>query len=200
MYACENNFYNIAKILINKSKNLINTKDNYGWTPLMYCCFYGCFEIIQFLLNQSNLSNLNDKNNDNQTAFMLAYRYCKVKIAKELLKQKKIDYYVEKDEKRFILNDILETYKKDPYQVRYKLLLESNLDIFYHIIFASDDYYQIINNNKNTRFMKILVKLPNEIQMMIIHIMSGSKECVIPTKLFNSQLPKYVKKYITDWS
>jgi hypothetical protein len=74
------------------------------------------------------------------------------------------------------------------------------MDIFYHIIFTSDNYYQIkkIDNNEIVTFMKILVRLPIELQMVIILRLFGFVDCIISSDLFNAGLKSYIETYMIE--
>jgi hypothetical protein len=77
------------------------------------------------------------------------------------------------------------------------LVLEDNMDIFYHIIFTSDHYYQFkeYDNNfiKLITFMKILIKLLIELQMIIVLRLLNLHDCIISSDLLDVGLKRYIK-------
>jgi hypothetical protein len=100
------------------------------------------------------------------------------------------------------IDDLITNYKKNPSKIRLSLIFEDNLDIFYHVVFTSDNYYSIIEDNiedNNYRFMKILIKLPIELQMIIVRRMSELNGFIIEAKLFNANIKKYIEKYIVNY-
>jgi hypothetical protein len=79
----------------------------------------------------------------------------------------------------------------------------NSLNIFYHIIFTSDDYYtiktKITNENDNRiRFMKIIIKLPIELQMIIVNRLFDSNKTIISSKLFNDHIKTYIERNLIE--
>lgn len=82
-----------------------------------------------------------------------------------------------------------------------KLLMNDNLDVYRHIIFLSDQYYKIKNNdiNKNIiRFFEIASQLPLELQMILIHRLLGSTHQVITSKMFDLNIKYYISKFMIN--
>lgn len=62
----------------------VNTRDEYGWTPLIHAARRGCKYIVKMLLDAG--ADVNIKGNDDKTSLIYALRYDHKEIA-ELLKK-----------------------------------------------------------------------------------------------------------------
>lgn len=86
--AAEYNAYNVAKLIIKKDKNLINTPDSYGNTPLWTAIIYACkkididYRMIDLLIE--NGANINLPNKNNQTCLYLIKRRERLEIIEHI--------------------------------------------------------------------------------------------------------------------
>ena len=76
--ACQNGQTKVVQLLLeccNSEESGLNTRDKYGWTPFMWACLYGHKEVVQLLLDTTEMNiDLNARNQLGQTAFMHACR------------------------------------------------------------------------------------------------------------------------------
>ena len=73
--ACQNGETKVVKLLLercNSEESGLNTKDTNGWTAFMLACREGQKDVVQLLLNHSEIIDLNARNNFGMTAFMEA--------------------------------------------------------------------------------------------------------------------------------
>jgi ankyrin repeat protein len=203
LLACRFGYKEIAELILKTDGfNGLNEKDKYGRTPFSLACCNGYKEIAEIILKTNGFNSLNEKSNDGSTAFSSTYWYGRKEIIKILLKQSNIIIPEKIKHNEFNANtkdiqSLIELYKKDPLMVRTKLILENNLDVYRHIIFICDGYFTIKNTeNPNTRFMKIAVRLPLDLQMVLIHRLSLSTKQNITGKIFGDNIEDYITKYL----
>ena len=138
---------------------------------------------------------MNEKNNDGNTPFLLACCNGHKEIVELLLTCRDIivpDDIKTENEK---IKELIERYKKNPETVRLNLILKGNINLYRHIVFMCDGYYKLnenTENNRATRFMKIASVLPLELQMTLIHRLSGSSRTIITSKQFDENIAKYI--------
>ena len=76
MKACKNGQTKVVQLLLeccNSEKSGLNTRDKYEWTPFMWACLYGHKEVVQLLLDTTEMNiDLNTRNQLGQTALMFA--------------------------------------------------------------------------------------------------------------------------------
>jgi ankyrin repeat protein len=181
--------------------NSLNEKNDHSYTPFIIVCRDGHKEIVELLLRANGFNSLNEKHNDGDTPILKACWNGHIEIVKLLLKQPDIIIpenmmYFENKNKIELL---IELYKKDPQTTRARLILDDNLDIYRHIVFVCDGYFTIKetdSTNKDVRFMKILSRLPLELQSLLIHRLSGSIKQNITGKIFSDNLGNYIRKYM----
>lgn len=196
-FACSNGWIDIVRLLINcDGFDRLNDKNILGYTPLALACYKGHVDIVKLLISSEGFDSLNDENNYNFTPFSLACRNGLLNIVKLLLTQRNIiipDNLNCNDEIKLLI----ESYKKDPNAMRLFLIIDHNLDVYRHIIFTSDEYFIIKNIDNNcVKFFNIVVKLPIEIQMLIIMRLSGLMMNIITSKMFYYNINLYVDKYL----
>ena len=68
MQACINNSLDVVKLLLEKYSDIINQKDNNGWTGFLYACSYNTLEIIKLLLKK-HPDIINQKNIFGKTGY-----------------------------------------------------------------------------------------------------------------------------------
>lgn len=89
-------------------------------------------------------NSLNEHNVDNKTALQYTCENNNIKLVRLLLKQKNIivPKYVKYKNKK--IKSLLNSYKKDPSMTCLNLMLEDTIDIYRHIIFLQDGYFNIV--------------------------------------------------------
>lgn len=75
---------------LNKFYLQFNTKDNQGWTPLHICCYFNCFNCLQYLVEEVNSINLFSLTNNLQNILHLCIKQNHFKIVYYLIQ------YIEK--------------------------------------------------------------------------------------------------------
>jgi ankyrin repeat protein len=205
LLACYNDHKEIAEIILKTDGfNSLNEKDNDGNTPFLLACSNGHKEIVEMLLKVDGFNSLNEKDNDGNTPLLSAGWFGYKEIVKMLLKQPKIIIpeqlkYYDDCEKKKEIQSLIELYKKDPQMVRTKLILGDNLDVYRHIVFTYDGYFSIKEiENSSTRFMKIAVRLPLDLQMVLIQRLSLSTKQNITGKIFDDNIEDYITKYLIN--
>jgi ankyrin repeat protein len=217
LVACWNGHIEIAEMILktdgfnsnsfassNPPSSYLNEKNNNGHTPFLLACSHGHKKIAEMLLKTDGFNSLNEKNNSGDTPFLLASRFGCKEIVKILLKQPKIIIpenirHYEFNATTKEMHSLIESYKKDPQMVRTKLILGNNLDVYRHIVFTCDGYFTIKKiENTNTRFMKIAIKLPLDLQMVLIYRLSESRKQNITGKIFDDNIKDYINKYIKN--
>lgn len=205
--ACEKGHTEIVKLLIKSNGfNDLNKKNMMMQTPFMIACKYNHLEIVNLLLNTKGFDSLNEIDYYGCTALSYAYENKNINISSLLLKQKNIIIAgcMSISTKFMLINYphtklelLMYLYNEDPQRTRLELIMNDNLDIFRHIIFTIDNYFKIIDvNNERSRFLKIMIKLPYDLQMLLIQRMSEKVEQNISSDMFNNNLSIYVKKYL----
>lgn len=199
-WACHDGRKEIVEILLKADGFAsLNEKDNNGLTPFHHACFKNRKEIMELLLKADGFNCLNEKDKKDWTAFYYACLNGKREIVKLLLKQKDIiipDKLVYPSNDNNNIKQLVESYNKNPSLIRTLLILDENIDTYRHIVFLSDNYYRIKQDeNNSTRFFKITSRLPLELQMILIHRLCGSTQQVITSKTFVDDIVSYVKKY-----
>ena len=64
----------VVKLLLGHSKRFeLNARSTFGWTALMYACYYGHEDVINVLLNHSDI-DVNARNAYGYTATMIAHK------------------------------------------------------------------------------------------------------------------------------
>ena len=94
------------------------------------------------------------------------------------------------------IKELIKRYKKDPQTVRSKLILKDNINVYRHIVFLCDGYYELDENTENNnglRFLKIASRLPLELQMTLTHRLCGSSKAIITGKQFDENIKRYVQ-------
>lgn len=178
---CANNPYFVRQCLNNPKLRTLNTPSKYENAPIYSACYLNNHEVVKELLKHPDI--IIPKNID--------YGY----FRGVLIPSK--------------CNVLIESYLKNPDQFRNKLLFEDNLDIYRLIVFTCDNYFTIKQNQKKrndpnaiatriTRFMKIIVRLPLELQMVLIQRMSGSTRNNITSSEFNDKLDNFVKHFLKN--
>lgn len=196
---------------VNFNSNYLNEKDNNGFTPFHVACVYEHTQVVKYLISVPGFNSLNTRTNHSYTPCDFANIHCKIDVMKELLKQKDIqasqklsEYYpvvIGTKENRKIMNELIESFTNDPIITRMKLVFEENMIIYRLIIFMCDGYYELncnSDNNKGTRFFKIIQQLPLELQMVLIHRMSKSLKNNISGEIFNDGLQEFISKYVAN--
>jgi ankyrin repeat protein len=199
MCVCTTGNVEIVKLLLENPKfTSLNKKSNSLCTALMFASGNGHIDVVKLLLKYLKCININEKDNNNETAFIYAYYMQHYDIIREFLKYPNIDTKIYSElEYDYEIDNIIEIYRKNPNKVRSDLIIEDNIDIFYHIVFTSDNYFTIIENNNNeSKFMKIVTKLPIELQMIIIYRLFGLSSSIISSKIFNDKIKSYIEKYL----
>jgi ankyrin repeat protein len=209
MFACQNTKNNdkiVELILKNNNFKSINYQNNNGFTALMYACENGNYQIIKMILEHHDHKTLNVYNVYKYTAFMLAYQYRSIDIINLFLKKAEIYYQLNHmcRSNSVIENkqEIINIYRENPQKYRQRLILEDNIDIFYFILFASNGYFDIKKSktkNKTvkrmSKFMRIVIKLPLELQMFIVNIYSGFNGFMIPNRIIDQNIKNFIENY-----
>ncbi|AYV76529.1 MAG: hypothetical protein Terrestrivirus8_22 [Terrestrivirus sp.] len=183
----------IAELLIRTDGfDSLNEEDCYGQSPFWWACLHGHIKIIELLIKAKGFNGMNGENNK---PFYTACCNDHIEIVELLLMCYDIiipdDIIINSDE----MEDLIERYKKDPETVRLNLILGDNIDLYRDIVFMCDGYFELDESSENTngvKFMKIARQLPLELQMVLIHRMSGSLMNNITGKQFNENIAKYI--------
>jgi hypothetical protein len=89
--ACKQIQPEIVSLLLSYPSTDVNSRDNSGWTALMYACYNGSFEIIRRLLAHPNI-DVNKGDNGGITPFMYACIGCrKIECIKMLIRDLRIN-------------------------------------------------------------------------------------------------------------
>lgn len=195
-FVCHGNL-DIFKLLIKNDRfDSLYIKNLDGRTPLHDACSSGHIEIVKLIIKISELSILNEISNSGYTPIHCACYGGHIVIVKELLKYKNIIVpdVIYNNHK---INKLLEDYKNDKITMRTYLTLDKNLYIYYLVVFLSDNYFELkkFPNEKYFRFFNIAKQLPQDLQMVLIHRISGSSNNNITVKIFNQNLKSFLKKF-----
>jgi hypothetical protein len=194
---CCNGRKEICELLIKTDGfNSLNETDNDGDTPFHWACFNGHREICELLIKTDGFNSLNKRDNDRNTPFYLACYNDHKEVCELLFKCHNIIVPHNIETNNAQIKELIERYKKDPEAVRLNLILKGNIDLYRHIIFLCDGYFKLkenIENQQGLRFMKIASKLPIELQMTLIHRLSGSVKAIITAKQFDENIIEYIK-------
>jgi ankyrin repeat protein len=106
-YACREGYTEIVKFLTTvEGFDSVNVPDRGGYTPFLNACEKGHLEIVKFLMTVDGFTSLNTKcKSDDESPFSAAYRYSKVDVIKELLKQEDIIIHDKIKEISLFFND-----------------------------------------------------------------------------------------------
>lgn len=198
--------------------NVINT---IGKSQIIVCCQDAYVLGVKLLLSHKNFNTLNIKDRkgklpidyalenfnhhlSTEPIFVYEFHYSeKIEILKELLKRSDIvipdnienmNKPTKFDKK---MKCIIAEYKKDPITTRHRLKLEEALDIYRLIVFTTDGYLDVKQeNNKLTQFLNIAIKLPNDLQMTLINRLANSSKDIINSKIFSYEIDSFIDKYI----
>lgn len=207
---CEN-FDIVNLLLMMKDFDGLNKKNNFGSTPFTFACQYGYIDIAKLLIQTKCFNSLNEPNNKDRTPLSLACEFGRIEIVKMLLQinliivpEQLIFTNIINQKNKTDIEILINAYREDSKLVVMKLILGSNIDIYRHLVFLSDDYYVI--NKKNImsqdeqniiQFLKITTKLPSDLLALIIMRLSGSSKQFITSNFFNENIKCYEDKYLT---
>ena len=76
MIACTNNSLKLIELLLERYPDIINQKDNKGWTGFMIACEYNSLEVIELLLTKYP-DIINQKNIYERTGYDYMNEECK---------------------------------------------------------------------------------------------------------------------------
>ena len=85
MWAVWNNHNSIVKLLLDQPAVDVNVKDNDGWTALHYAAISNNAEGARMLLLHKNFNSANVTNNSGDTALMIAVKFRKEEVLRELV-------------------------------------------------------------------------------------------------------------------
>jgi ankyrin repeat protein len=167
----------IVKLLLAQPGIDFNKSDNSGWTPINTASNIGHTEIVKLLLAQPGI-NFNKRNNYGMTPINSASNNGHTEIV-----------------------HILEEYQKNPIKMMNVYLREYFPQIieeyFILMVLYSDDYFICDNEGDIGRFFKIVVILPQELQVLIANIIVGSSRNITRLPFVNEAIEKFlIKKLI----
>jgi ankyrin repeat protein len=198
------NFPHFLKIIASLRGFNPNVITSLRTSQLAFCCMYDSLEGVKILLSKNGTQHLNVKDNINgETPLMYAVSRNNIMIIQELLKQHNliipddVELY-----KQFEIMDevkqLIDDFRVIPKDVRHRLELGNLLNVYRLIVYTSDGYFVIKNGSENfMRFIKIMLKLPLELQMVMINRMNGSTKDIIKGAIFDHNIEAFEKKYLT---
>jgi ankyrin repeat protein len=148
----------IIKLLIEYDKkiigfSLVNLKDKYGNTSLMYCVIFNRFDILKFLIeNNANLFDVNTKKNN---VFFICNQYKRNNILKYLLTKTEQLNFTNFSGENILQNSItMENFENAEY------LLNFNIDLNYQDTeYGFTIFHQLVIINKLDFVKKIINKI-----------------------------------------
>jgi len=172
-----------------------------------------------FLQAKINLFQpMHQKNSDNmipQTCALVANNNCndyrgwnKIATIKEFMKFGHFDVndYLKNEDQIMLHVDyelyaLIGNYIEDPKKIRLELLIDENINVFFLMLFLSHGYFSLkkdSNNFHGVSFMRITGCLPLEIQMMIIHRLSGSPFTFIKSSNLSEKIGSFVDDFFEE--
>jgi len=202
----------------NFDPNAMNTS---GESQLMICCKKKYISGVKILLSHKDFNTLNIPDVDGNLPIKIILTQklssfwwlnlsfnkppsdsCTIEILKELLKQPNIiipndiQYCNNPNARDKEMMQIIKEYKTDPITTRHRLKLDKKLDIYRLVVLTADGYFDINSENDDlTRFMNISIKLPNDLQMLLINRMANSPKDIINSKIFHYEINSFINKY-----
>jgi len=174
--ACSLNRIKIVEILIKDKRTDINIMDIYGGSPLWTACHLNYVEVVKLLIASGHNLNLDQKINsttfysfwEGTTALDIAEKYKSYKCA-----------------------DLIYAYKNNPQRTIKRVRKEINwmslnAEIFALMIFLSDDFVQLSNENNSSkssnvkRFFKIAIQIHFDLQLVLVNRLCGKSSDNIP--------------------
>ena len=171
--ACHDEEIETAKVLLRDPQVDINPPNNLGRTPLWIACCYGNAAVIKWMIASGRDLFLDEKgqdwdNSEYYTALDIAETWFKTEVV-----------------------SLLEGFVKNQTQTRHEVRVELGVvdalaaELFATTVFLCDDFLRIRkpdSNSKAGRFLRIVSRLPMELQMVLCHRVYGSDKDNIPSK------------------
>jgi ankyrin repeat protein len=191
--ACQFGHIEIVKLLISTPGfNSLNTQCNYGQTAFLHACVRGHLEIVKVLISVPGFNSLNTSNNFRLTPFHYACFYNYLDIVTILLLQDNLIrsdntiLYSTGSKNRIIDVDA----NRHFYMKKYKTSLI--IDLYRLVVFLSDDYLKVKEDNASSKFFKIIKKMPCELKIKIIFAIINYDQTSISSQDFNNGLKNFV--------
>lgn len=149
--ACIFGHIEIVKLLIGVNGfNSLNKTNYLDESSFMMACLYGHTNIVKLLINIEGFDGLNKKNYCYNTPFYLACNNNRFETVKFLFTVDDVNIPSYKIYRAYFsdeMTSLIKSYNKFPLKTIAKIKLEQNIDVFRHIIFIQDGYFNIINMN-----------------------------------------------------
>lgn len=110
IYAAKENYWDIAKLLIEHNAN-INLTDEDGKTVLMYAVKAKKWDIVDFLIERGE--NIKAKNKDSKTILMYAAKSGNLELCKELVNKKGLNIFLRDKKGQTVLTYAVKSENKD---------------------------------------------------------------------------------------
>jgi hypothetical protein len=208
IYACRNGNMELVNMIMHANGfNSLNKTNFYGGTAFSEACWHGHVEVIKTIIKATEFDGLNKKDFYNNYPIEQACCMARLNTVRELLKQPNIiiPKYLStpNSETGKEIKELIRLCRIDLFTMRERIIMEENLDTYFHIVFLSDGYYELKQNEpidlNNSRFMIIASQLPMELQMILIYRLSGSTKSNIPGHFIEDYLKDYVRRFYLSY-
>jgi ankyrin repeat protein len=218
-FACIHGHPDLVGLLLSHPAIGVNQRDAYGQTPFLLGCWLRNVEVVKLLLKDGRTDcGLTEK--DGRTPLWCASWKGHHEVIKWMLAIRGSELGFEKNSIQSCIEaastnhnppvvELLENFMAQPIMTRNRLQGELELskgfsaELFAMVIFLCDDFLQLRWGQETIdpeleRFLKIVIKLPMELQMVLCHRVYGSSREIVTVKDSNAAFEKLCKTGFLD--